>query len=108
MMAIYNFEGRVSRTANLLKKQVFSCSFKSLILLFFPTCLSFCYSFICHTYFVQYSTFFQKDPDDLPFQKGDVLTIVSQDEESWWTAENRTGQRGSIPVPYVQIVSEEC
>ncbi|XP_028393558.1 adapter molecule crk-like [Dendronephthya gigantea] len=48
-----------------------------------------------------------RDPDDLPFQKGDILTIVSQDEESWWTAENRIGQRGSIPVPYVQIINND-
>ncbi|CAB4028303.1 adapter molecule crk-like [Paramuricea clavata] len=47
-----------------------------------------------------------RDPDDLPFQKGDVLKIVSQDEESWWTAENNRGQRGSIPVPYVQLIDE--
>ncbi|XP_028401155.1 adapter molecule Crk-like [Dendronephthya gigantea] len=45
-----------------------------------------------------------KDPDDLSFQKGEVLTIVSKDEESWWTAENKYGQRGSIPVPFVRFV----
>ncbi|XP_065217843.1 adapter molecule Crk [Planococcus citri] len=42
------------------------------------------------------------DPDDLPFRKGDVLTIVSKDEEQWWTAKNSQGKTGSIPVPYVQ------
>lgn len=42
-----------------------------------------------------------KDPDDLPFRKGEILTVVSKDEEQWWTARNSLGQTGSIPVPYV-------
>lgn len=42
------------------------------------------------------------DQDDLPFRKGDILTVVSKDEEQWWTARNSLGQMGSIPVPYVQ------
>jgi len=41
------------------------------------------------------------DPDDLPFKKGELLTVVSKDEEQWWTARNSLGQTGSIPVPYV-------
>ena len=44
------------------------------------------------------------DPDDLPFKKGEILTIVSKDEEPWWTARNSLGQTGSIPVPYVAKV----
>jgi len=46
------------------------------------------------------------DPDDLPFKKGEILTIVSKDEENWWTARNSLGQTGSIPVPYVAKVDE--
>lgn len=46
-----------------------------------------------------------QDPDDLPFKKGDVLTVISKDEEHWWTARNSQGQTGSIPVPYVQRVN---
>ncbi|XKL66020.1 hypothetical protein PGB90_009440 [Kerria lacca] len=42
------------------------------------------------------------DPDDLPFKKGDILTVISKDEEQWWTARNSQGKTGSIPVPYVQ------
>ncbi|EEC13132.1 adaptor protein Crk, putative, partial [Ixodes scapularis] len=45
------------------------------------------------------------DPDDLPFRKGEVLTVISKDEEQWWTARNSLGQTGSIPVPYVERVS---
>lgn len=46
-----------------------------------------------------------QDPDDLPFHKGEILTVVSKDEEQWWTARNALGQTGSIPVPYVSKVS---
>ena len=48
---------------------------------------------------------FLQDPDDLPFRKGEILTIVSKDEENWWTARNALGQTGSIPVPYVAKVN---
>ena len=40
----------------------------------------------------------------MPFRKGEILTIVSKDEENWWTARNALGQTGSIPVPYVAKV----
>ena len=45
------------------------------------------------------------DPDDLPFKKGEIMTVVSKDEEQWWTARNSLGQTGSIPVPYICKVS---
>lgn len=47
------------------------------------------------------------DPDDLPFKKGEILTVVSKDEEQWWTAKNHMGQMGSIPVPYIQKYEEQ-
>lgn len=46
------------------------------------------------------------DADDLPFKKSEVLTIVSKDEDQWWTARNSLGQTGSIPVPYVEPIDE--
>jgi len=46
------------------------------------------------------------DPDDLPFRKGEVLTVVSKDEEQWWTARNALGQTGSIPVPYIAKIDD--
>ncbi|KAH8316849.1 hypothetical protein KR074_010094, partial [Drosophila pseudoananassae] len=46
------------------------------------------------------------DQDDLPFQKGEVLTVVRKDEEHWWTARNSLGQVGQIPVPYIQTPTE--
>jgi proto-oncogene C-crk len=40
----------------------------------------------------------------LPFKKGEILEVLTKDEEQWWTARNSLGQKGSIPVPYVQKV----
>lgn len=46
------------------------------------------------------------DADDLPFRKGEILFIVSKDEEQWWTARNVLNHIGQIPVPYVQKYDE--
>ncbi|XP_076371611.1 adapter molecule Crk-like isoform X2 [Tachypleus tridentatus] len=46
------------------------------------------------------------DADDLPFKKGEILTIISKDEEQWWTARSSLGLTGSIPVPYVEKYDE--
>ncbi|KAF2368743.1 SH2 domain [Trinorchestia longiramus] len=43
------------------------------------------------------------DPEDLAFKKGEILTILSKDEDQWWTACNCKGEKGSIPVPYVMV-----
>jgi len=47
-----------------------------------------------------------QDQDDLPFRKGEVMTVISKDEDQWWTARNSIGQTGSIPVPYITKVSK--
>lgn len=46
------------------------------------------------------------DAYDLPFRKGEILFVVSKDEEQWWTAKNAQGATGQIPVPYVQKYDE--
>lgn len=45
------------------------------------------------------------DPDDLPFKKNDILTILKKEEEQWWMARDCTGKEGMIPVNYVEIIS---
>ncbi|CAM9419163.1 crk-like protein [Lampetra fluviatilis] len=42
------------------------------------------------------------DAEDLPFQRGEVLLVLDRPEEQWWTARNRAGRAGMIPVPYVE------
>ncbi|XP_054745431.1 adapter molecule Crk-like isoform X1 [Anastrepha obliqua] len=46
------------------------------------------------------------DQDDLPFRRGEILTVIRKDEDQWWTAKNQQGQIGQIPVPYVQRCEE--
>ncbi|KAI1733045.1 SH3 domain-containing protein [Ditylenchus destructor] len=43
---------------------------------------------------------------DLPFERGEVLEIVSKPEEGWWMARNSLKNTGLIPVPYVKIYEE--
>ncbi|XP_059170685.1 adapter molecule Crk-like isoform X2 [Physella acuta] len=47
-----------------------------------------------------------KDPEDLPFKRGDILEVISEDEEEWWTARNTNGQVGQIPVRYTQPIEQ--
>lgn len=46
-----------------------------------------------------------KDPEDLPFNKGDILTIIRKEEEKWWLARSTVGREGMIPATYVQPVN---
>jgi len=41
--------------------------------------------------------------DELGFQPGEILTIVSQDG-MWWQAKNAQGKQGAIPSNYVQLM----
>lgn len=43
-----------------------------------------------------------KDAEDLSFKKGDILVVVEQNEEKWWTAMDEQGNKGLIPEPYVK------
>ncbi|KAL5006222.1 hypothetical protein ScPMuIL_015028 [Solemya velum] len=43
-----------------------------------------------------------RDEEDLPFKKGEILEVITKDEEKWWTAKNSSGAMGQIPVPYIQ------
>ena len=51
-----------------------------------------------------YLLIFQQDPEDLSFKKGDVLTVISKEEDDWWLARHSNGQEGLIPRPYVEEV----
>eukprot|EP00118_Oscarella_pearsei_P025897 m.308991 g.308991 ORF g.308991 m.308991 type:complete len:188 (+) comp45235_c0_seq1:1-564(+) len=48
--------------------------------------------------------FESNDPEDLPFQKGDIMVILSKDEEQWWFAQHADGRSGQIPTPYVETI----
>jgi hypothetical protein len=40
-------------------------------------------------------------PTDLPFKKGDVITILARDDEEWWKGRLRL-REGTIPRNYVE------
>uniref|UniRef100_UPI00358EE108 crk-like protein n=1 Tax=Myxine glutinosa TaxID=7769 RepID=UPI00358EE108 len=46
--------------------------------------------------------FVGSDPEDLSFRRGELLLVLDRPEEQWWTARNRDGRAGMIPVPYVE------
>ena len=48
--------------------------------------------------------FTSDDSDDLNFRKGEILEVIDKPEENWWTARNKDGRIGQIPVPYVGSV----
>ena len=56
----------------------------------------FCYSYDC---FIDV-----QDDEDLSFNRGDILVVVEQNEEKWWTAMDEQGNKGLIPEPYVKKV----
>ena len=45
-----------------------------------------------------------QDAEDLSFKKNDILVVVEQPEEHWWTAMDEQGNKGLIPEPYVKKV----
>lgn len=34
------------------------------------------------------------------------MEVLRKDEDDWWFAKHSDGRTGSIPVPYVQVVSD--
>jgi len=57
-------------------------------------------------YIARYS-FVKKDPDDLSFEKVEVLSLVRKDEEQWWTCVNSRNEMGLVPVPYIERFTGE-
>ena len=51
-------------------------------------------------------SFHSDDPEDLLFQKGDLLDILDQSDNNWWVARNAKGQTGLIPAPYVKVLED--
>ena len=45
------------------------------------------------------------DPEDLHFNKGDRMVVLRKDEDEWWFARHEDGRSGSIPVPYIEVVT---
>ncbi|XP_076450980.1 adapter molecule Crk-like [Babylonia areolata] len=52
--------------------------------------------------------FNSEDREDLNFQKGDILELISKDEEDWWTARDKQGRVGQIPVLYITVMDDSA
>eukprot|EP00729_Bicosta_minor_P009393 gene9393-16080_t len=45
--------------------------------------------------------------EDLPFKKGDVLTVMNTSADpNWWVAKSKGGKEGMIPANYVELLPE--
>ena len=62
--------------------------------------------FVCGV--ISLYSFNSGNPEELTFQKGDLLDIVDQpeDDPDWWEARKASGQTGLIPRNYVEIVHD--
>lgn len=43
------------------------------------------------------------DPNELPFEKGDIL-FVGETHGKWWPARNSAGRTGTVPSNYLEII----
>ncbi|XP_074662201.1 nephrocystin-1-like isoform X2 [Tubulanus polymorphus] len=43
-----------------------------------------------------------QQPEDLGFEVGDILTILSTREDGWWEAINADGEKGMVPSTYLK------
>ncbi|KAI5998721.1 SH3 domain-containing protein [Pisolithus albus] len=43
-----------------------------------------------------------EDPSDLNFHAGEIIEIISETNEDWWTGRNRAGKQGLFPSAYVE------
>eukprot|EP00053_Salpingoeca_punica_P003988 m.46438 g.46438 ORF g.46438 m.46438 type:complete len:124 (-) comp12537_c0_seq2:288-659(-) len=54
-----------------------------------------------HTLYQTLFAYTSDDPDDLPFEAGEILRVFD-DEGDWYEGENQQGRRGMFPRTYVR------
>ena len=64
---------------------------------------------ICYPVFVCTHDYDSRTDDDLGFRKGDLMYVISMDNEGWWFARSKdTGREGYIPSNYVVQWDSKC
>ena len=63
-------------------------------------------NFICGV--VALYSFNSGNPEELPFEKGDLMDIIDQppDDPDWWEARKSDGSKGLVPRNYVEVVHD--
>lgn len=63
-------------------------------------------TFICGV--VALYSFNSGNPEELPFEKGDLMDIIDQpaDDPDWWEARKSDGKTGLVPRNYVEVVHD--
>lgn len=63
-------------------------------------------SFVCGV--VALYSFNSGNPEELPFEKGDLMDIIDQppDDPDWWEARKADGATGLVPRNYVEVVHD--
>ena len=63
-------------------------------------------SFVCGV--VSLYSFNSGNPEELPFEKGDLMDIIDQppDDPDWWEARKTDGSTGLVPRNYVEVVHD--
>lgn len=51
--------------------------------------------------------FSAENPDELSFEKDELLRVIATDSVEWWSGERCDGSRGIFPASYVEAVSED-
>ncbi|KAL0964560.1 hypothetical protein UPYG_G00325640 [Umbra pygmaea] len=59
------------------------------------------------TTYVVISDFQGQEEGDLSIQMGDVLTVLSKNEDGWWLTQDSKGNKGLVPKTYLKVHSEE-
>lgn len=47
-----------------------------------------------------------QNPDELSFQRGELLRVLSYESDEWWRGERCDGTRGIFPATYVEVVHD--
>ncbi|CAG0918976.1 unnamed protein product [Notodromas monacha] len=54
--------------------------------------------------FIALYSYVAQNADELSFEKGEKISIISRDEKDWWKGELKSGETGLFPANYVELL----